>query len=143
MCEIGAKMSDLNINKQLVRDFINKVWHGQNLAVLADFWTTDCINHAMPGIENQGIALLTAYHQPFFAAFANLKVEIIQQIAEDDRVMTYMLSEADHSGEFFGIPPTGKHISTVAIRIDRIQNGKIAEHWSVSDISSLIQQLQA
>jgi predicted ester cyclase len=143
MCEIGAKMSDLNSNKQLVKDFIDKVWHDQNLTALADFWTADCINHAMPGTDNQGIALLTAYHQPFFAAFANLQVEIIQQIAENDRVMTYMLSEADHRGDFFGIPPTGKHISTVAIRIDRIQNGKIAEHWSVSDISSLIQQLQA
>jgi hypothetical protein len=39
-------------------------------------------------------------------------------------------------------PPTGKHISTVAIRIDRIQNSKTAEHWSGSDIFSPIQQLQ-
>jgi predicted ester cyclase len=142
MCGKGGKMSDLNINKQIVQNFIDKVWHGQNLAALPEFWTADCINHAMPGTDNQGIASLTAYHQPFFAAFANLKVEIIQQIAEGDRVVTYMSSQADHRGDLFGIPPTGKHISTVAIRIDRIQAGKIAEHWSISDLSSLIQQLQ-
>lgn len=135
-------MSNLNFNKQLVRNFIDKVWHSQNLAALAEFWTADCINHAMSGTDNQGIALLTAYHEPFFAAFANLQVEIIQQIAEGDRVVTYMSSQADHRGTFFGIPPTGKHISTVAIRIDQIQDSKIAEHWSVSDIASLIQQLQ-
>jgi steroid delta-isomerase-like uncharacterized protein len=136
-------MSDLNLNKQVIRDFIDKVWHGQNLAALAEFWTADCVNHAMPGTDNQGIALLTAYHQPFFAAFTNLQVEISQQIAEGDRVVTYMSSQADHTGDFFGIPATGKHISTVAIRIYRLQDSKIAEHWSVSDLASLIQQLQA
>ncbi|MFN6455887.1 MAG: ester cyclase [Nostoc sp. EfeVER01] len=29
------------------------------------------------------------------------------------------------------------------IRIDRVQDGKIAEHWSVSDAAGLMQQLQS
>ncbi|MBR8835260.1 MAG: ester cyclase [Stigonema ocellatum SAG 48.90 = DSM 106950] len=29
-----------------------------------------------------------------------------------------------------------------AIQIDRLQDGKIAEHWSVSDTAALMQQLQ-
>jgi predicted ester cyclase len=28
------------------------------------------------------------------------------------------------------------------IRIDRIRDGKLAEHWSISDAGSLIEQLQ-
>jgi len=34
-------------------------------------------------------------------------------------------------------------VALATIRIDRIQGGKIAEHWSVADVAGLIQQLQA
>jgi predicted ester cyclase len=36
----------------------------------------------------------------------------------------------------------GKRISTSVIRIDRVQDGKIVEHWSVSDAAGLMQQIQ-
>jgi predicted ester cyclase len=48
-----------------------------------------------------------------------------------------------HSGAFYGILPTGKSISTSVIRIDRVQDGKITEHWSVSDAAGLMQQIQS
>lgn len=67
----------------------------------------------------------------------------MQQVAEENRVVTYIVSKGRHSGAFYGIPPTGKTISTSVIRIDRVQDGKIAEHWSVSDAAGLMQQLQS
>jgi predicted ester cyclase len=67
----------------------------------------------------------------------------MQQVAENDRVVSYITSHGKHSGSFYGISPTGRSISTSVIRIDRVQDGKIAEHWSVSDAAGLIQQLQS
>ena len=140
-------MSDINKNKQIIQNFIQVVWNGRNLAALKDFWTEDCINHAMPGSENQGLDALRVYHNSFFddffSAFPDIQIEIMQQVAEDDRIATYITSQGTHSGSFYGIPPTGKTISTSVIRIDRVQDGKIAEHWSVSDAASLMQQLQS
>jgi predicted ester cyclase len=135
-------MNETERNKQVIQNFIDRVWCTQNLAALTDFWSEGCINHAMPGMENKGIDLLRAYHEPFFAAFSNINVEILQQIAEGDRVVTYIAAKFDHSGVFFGIPATGKNISNLAIRIDRIQNGKVVEHWSISDIAGLMQQIK-
>lgn len=37
--------------------------------------------------------------------------------------------------------PTGKNVLMSVIRIDRVQDDKIAEHWSVSDAASLMLQL--
>jgi predicted ester cyclase len=37
----------------------------------------------------------------------------------------------------FGIAPTGKKITTTAIDIYRIVNGKLAEYWNVTDKLSL------
>ena len=46
-----------------------------------------------------------------------------------------------HQGEFFGIPPTGEHITTTGINIFRIENGKIVELWANSDDLGVMQQL--
>jgi steroid delta-isomerase-like uncharacterized protein len=139
-------MSDIDKNKQIIQNFVQVVWNDRNLTALKDFWTEDCVNYAMPGTDNRGLNALRIYHESFFddffSAFPNIQIDIMQQVAEGDRVVTYIVSQGTHSGAFYGVPPTGKSISTSVIRIDRIQDGKIAEHWSVSDAASLIQQLQ-
>ena len=139
-------MADTNQNKQIIQNFIQVVWREQNLAALPNFWTTDCINYAMPGTDNRGLEALRTYHEAFLvdlSAFSDFQIAISQQVAEGDRVVTYMLSQGEHSGPFYGLLPTGKRIALAAMRIDRLQNGKIAEHWSVSDGASLMQQLQS
>lgn len=138
-------MSDTNTNKQINQNFIQVVWKDRNLTALKDFWTEDCLNYAIPDKNNRGIEATKIYHESFFAdlsAFCNVQIEILQQIAEGDRVVTYIRSQGEHSRIFLGISPTGKRISLSAIRLDRIQDEKIAEHWSVSDAASLVQQLQ-
>jgi steroid delta-isomerase-like uncharacterized protein len=140
-------MTDSDKDKQIIQNFIQVVWNSRNLNALKDFWTEDCINHAMPGLDNCGLDALRVYHDSFFDdfffAFPDIQIEIVQQVAEGNRVVTYIISKGKHSGAFYGIPPTGKSISTSVIRIDRIQGGKIAEHWSVSDAAGLMQQLQS
>jgi steroid delta-isomerase-like uncharacterized protein len=140
-------MSDIHSNKQTIQNLIQTVWHGQDLVALKDFWTEDCINHAMPGTENQGLSVLRDYHESFFktffTAFSNVQIKILKQVAEDDQVATHMMTQGTHSGPFLGMPASGKTISLSSTRIDRFQDGKIAEHWSVADMAGLMQQLQA
>ena len=141
----GPLIINTDENKQIVQKFIQVVWQEQNLAVLGDFWTADCINHAMPEADNGGLDALHAYHESLFsefAAFSNIQIAISQQIAEADRVVTYLTTKGKHTNLFHGISPTGKWIETSVIRIDRLQDDKIAEHWSVANATSLMQQLQ-
>lgn len=131
--------------KRVIREFVATVWVGRDLGALAAFWTDDCINHAMPGPENRGLAALRAYHEGFlaaFAAFSDTTIEVMQQIAEDDRVVSQFVTQGTHVGPFSGIPPTGRRVTLATIRIDRMRDGKIAEHWSVADLAGLLQQLQ-
>jgi steroid delta-isomerase-like uncharacterized protein len=140
-------MNEPDKNKQIIRKFIQVVWNDRNLSALKDFWAEDCVNHAMPGTDNRGLNALRIYHDSFFddffSAFPDIQIEIVQQVAEGDRIATYIISQGTHSGTFYGVLPTGKTISTSVIRIDRVRDGKIAEHWSVSDAAGLMQQLQS
>ncbi len=138
-------MSDVETNKQILRNYIQSVWREGNLAALPKFWTADCVNHAMPSDDNRGLERLQVYHEQFFgafSAFSGLEIEIVQQVAEADRVVSQITSHGEHSGEFMGIAPSGKNVSLQAIRIDRFADDKIAEHWSVSDLAGLMQQIQ-
>ena len=138
----GPLIINTDENKQIVQKFIQVVWREQNLAVLGDFWTADCINHATTEADNCGLDALHTYHESFFSefsAFSNIQIAISQQIAEADRVVTCITIKGKHTKTFHGIPPTGQCIETSVIRIDRIQDNKIAEHWSVANTTNLMQ----
>src|SRR5712691_2852617 len=59
--------------------------------------------------------------------------EIEDQIAEGDKVVTRLTAYGTHAKDLPGIPKTGATLVTSAIAIHRIENGKIAEHWSNKD----------
>ncbi len=136
-------MVDVSANRSVVRAFIEEVWQNRNLDALPTFWTSDCINHAMPGPANVGLEAVRAYHQQFFAAFSAfsaLRIEIEQQVAEGDRVVTQLVTRGP---PFARISASNTLVSLATIRIDRVDGGKIAEHWSVADMADLMQQLQS
>ena len=48
-----------------------------------------------------------------------------------------------HTGEFMGIPPSGKSINVAAIGISRIADGKSVEYWETFDALGMMQQIGA
>ncbi|NDJ23403.1 ester cyclase [Nostoc sp. B(2019)] len=77
----------------------------------------------------------------FYLAFTNGQHTFKELIIEGDKVVTYGTFTATHLGEFQGLPPTGKQIKLSIMHIDRIENGKIVEHWGQGDALGLMQQL--
>lgn len=122
---------DVEGNKRVVRDFIDAVWIRQDFAALDRYWTPDCVNHAAAAGRDVGLDALRGYHEQFaaqFAAFADIAIDLIQQVGQGDRVVTQLSTRARHSGNFAGVAATGKTTTLATIRIDRLRNGRIAEH---------------
>ncbi len=76
-----------------------------------------------------------------FLSFSDFKINILDQIAEDDKVVTRAIFTGIHTGDYQGRPASGNHIKVNVIAIDRISNGKIIEHWAEMDFSNFLQQL--
>jgi len=49
--------------------------------------------------------------------------------------------EATHTQEVMGAPPTGKKIRVQAVMVQRVENGKIVEHWVGFDSMRWLEQL--
>ena len=79
--------------------------------------------------------------QAFYAGFPDLRPSIEEQLAEGDRVATRVTWQGTHTGSFQGIPPTGRAVTMPALRIDRLEGGRIAESWAQFDALGVMQQL--
>lgn len=74
-------------------------------------------------------------------AFPDLNLTIEDLVAKGDKVVVRFIARGTHKGEFMGIPATGIKTVAGAIEIVRIEDRKIVEHWEISDMLSIMQQL--
>ena len=127
-------------NKAVVRRFVEEVQVKGNLAVIDELFSADYIDHSgLAGSED--LEATKRFFQMFAGAFADQAVTIDDQIAEGDKVVTRKVLHGTHVGSFMGIPPTGKRLTVQVIDIFRVSEGKIAEHWAITDRFGMMQQL--
>jgi predicted ester cyclase len=77
----------------------------------------------------------------FRSAFPDIQFTLDHILAEGDRVAIRLTGRGTHRGVFMGIAPTGKQVSFGGMAFIRLQNGKFAERWGLSDMPGLMQQL--
>lgn len=125
-------------NKAIMRRF-NDASVVNDHETLEGLLAPDFVIHQADGPGNREAYL---QHLSYYAAaFSNAVFTVEEQIAEDDRVVTRGTFGATHSGDFQGMPPTGKRFAVNAVLFDRIVDGKIVEHRSQFDTLSMLQQL--
>ena len=74
-------------------------------------------------------------------AFPDLEAHVDDVVAAEDRVAVRVSLRGTHSGEFQGIPPSGRTIHYISHEFYRVEDGLIAEEWICSDMASLFRQL--
>jgi steroid delta-isomerase-like uncharacterized protein len=62
-------------------------------------------------------------------------------LAVGDKVVENWVFTGTHTGDFLGIPATGKVLQIRGLEIWRLENGKIAERWGVVDAAGVLEQL--
>lgn len=101
--------------------------------------TASFIDHqpgpSMPGTATQKVN--AAMHM-FRTAFPDGKSEIKAITAEGNLVSVFLTFTGTNSGSFMNMPATNKMISMDGADVFRIENGKVAEHWGVFDMSPLM-----
>src|SRR5262249_7389393 len=79
---------------------------------------------------------------PFPSSFPDFRVEIVDLIAEDDKVVAQFKCSGTHESDWLGVAPTGRRFDDVdEIYVFRIENGKLASATGVEDNLSRMRQL--
>jgi steroid delta-isomerase-like uncharacterized protein len=128
-------------NVALVRRFFDEVWNKGNLDLVDELLAQDYEDHNPPPGAPRGHKGYKASVNMFRSAFPDIQFSLDQILAEESRVAIRLTGRGTHKGDFMGIPPTGKQVSFGGMTFVHIQDGKVAERWSLSDIPGLMQQL--
>jgi nogalonic acid methyl ester cyclase/aklanonic acid methyl ester cyclase len=100
-------------------------------------------SQSIPGREKlRGLEAFVDIVKKLRAALSELhykEQEII--VASNDKVVSIMIVTGKHTGDLFGIPPTGNNFSYQAAHFYTIADDKIAEHKAFRDDLSFMIQL--
>lgn len=128
-------------NKALVRHFFEDVWNKHNLALVDELFSADYVEHRpIPGIPptRDGFKQVASM---FWSGFPDGRIEVEDQVAEGDTVVTRWISRSTQTGEFMQLAPMGKQVVVDGIHINRMADGKIVETWVQFDQLGMLQQL--
>jgi predicted ester cyclase len=130
-------------NKQIVRRFVDEYQTNADEQAFADLMDPGFVDHSRPPGVAEGPEGVRQQFDLFRGAFSGFRAEILDQVAEGDRVVTRKVFHGVHDGDFLGIPPSGRDVQIAVIDIVRLSGGRIAEHWNVVDQLGLMRQIGA
>jgi predicted ester cyclase len=133
-----------NTNKDLVRRFYQDVFVRGELDLL-DVIAPDLHGHGTlpPGLPERGSAPYKRTVEMFRAAFPDLAYQIPIVIGEGDVVAARVVMLGTHRGSFLGIRPTNRRVQYAGMDFFRCLDGRLVEHWALSDDLGLLQTLGA
>lgn len=102
----------------------------------------DFINRTAPASANDANGMWNTFSNILRPAFPDLTVEIYEQIAEGDKVVTRKAITGTHKGKLFDISPTGQKIRIDVIDIVRVKDGKYIEHWGINTLQTVLTELR-
>jgi len=132
------------VNKAIVNRFNHQVIECCNRHEFDTLVAQDFINHsAVAGQDNGREGLWHTFHNILHPGLSDLQVQVLDQVAEGDKVTTRKRITGCHSGALIGIPATGHAISIDVIDIVRIRNGQYVEHWGINSLPSVLAALRS
>ena len=131
----------LEENKAIVRKFVEIVFSKRNLDLIDDLVAPDYVDPDYPQLG--GREGLKQMMNMAFKALPDWHETIEDIIAEGDKVWVRVAYTGTHTGEFRGLPPTGNKVTTMAVDIYRIVNGKIVEGRNLTNDLAILKPLGA
>ena len=123
--------------------FFEEVYEKGQVEKLGEFCTTDVYVTGLPAPFTPDFAGLKQLTAMLPSAFSNQTWEVQEVIAEGDRMAVRWLTTSIHTGEFMGIPATGKKIAVTGMEFWHMRDGKIAEKLINMDLLGLMTQIGA
>jgi predicted ester cyclase len=127
-------------NQAIVLQFY-KAFDDRKMEQALELLSPNFVAHLAGMPEPLNGAAFKQFGMSFYLAFSQGQHIFDQVLISGNNVVTCGTFTATHLGEFQGLPPTGKQISLSIMHIDRVEDGKIVEHWGQGDALGLMQQL--
>ena len=114
--------------KDIVKYFYETIVSENLLEELPQFIAEECVVKVGEQILPVGIDVMKQHLVDVQKTYPDYTMKILKQYADGDYVISEFIMEGTHEGEWIGIKPTHKRLSFTGVDIDKVVDGKIAEH---------------
>ena len=124
---LRTKADERKRNAEIVALFFKDGYEYKNFDKVMTYMSDNYYDHSPASARSnvQAVEILKIVEM----FFSNVTVEMLDLTCEKDMVAARMLFKVVHTGEYNGIPPTGKTITYEALENFKVVNGKIVESW--------------
>ena len=137
-------MFDLEANKAIALRLV-EVFNSRRLDLLEDVLHPEFRGRGISAFPPEGPEVgpgaRRKLYEMFYQAIPDARAEVLDVVAEGDKVVLVDRFGGTHRGEFFGRPGTGDRIEWMAIHIYTMRDGKIVEDATMTDALAIVQQL--
>jgi steroid delta-isomerase-like uncharacterized protein len=126
-------------NTALGRKVFVEIYGRGKLDLIDQIYADDFVDDSPGG--GKGRELIKEAVAEFHQACPDLRMEIEDVFATQDRVVIRYIGRGTQTGAFGNIPPTGKAIAVRGITVFLIENGKIKTEWTEYDRLGMLRQV--
>src|SRR5215208_1824373 len=139
----GATQCRSRGTKRPSRRYVEEVWKDEKLDIADEVFAETYLSHQSDGTTlERGPEDVKKFIMEYRSAFSDIEDIVEDMIGEGDRVATRWTLRVTHTGEFRGIPATGRRIKITGIGIFRFsEEGKVVESWDSLDQLGMLRQL--
>ena len=117
-------------NKAVVRRLLDEVMNAGRLEVIDELYSP-----RLAAAAKRWIA-------PFRESFPDVHMDVVELIAEGDKVVGRFKCAGTHLGEWLGHPPTGRRFEAIdEVYIFRFSEGRVVHAWGLEDTLKRLEQL--
>jgi steroid delta-isomerase-like uncharacterized protein len=128
-------------NKELIRRVYVELIDERSIDRVDEFFAPHFVSHNQPPGFPPGVEGVKRFFSIFADALPDLRVTIDVELAEGDLVALRTTTRGTHRGTLLGVPPSDKRLEIDGTDIVRIEEGRIVEHWGLTNTVGLIQQV--
>ncbi len=119
-------------------------WLAHDTEAVVSFFAEDCVYEDVAlGALNRGKSEVRAFVQATLAAIPDFTIQPKSVFATVDRLASEWTMTGTQTGDFPGLPATGKSFSVPVASIMEFQNGKIHRNTDYWNLASFLQQVGA
>jgi predicted ester cyclase len=123
--------------EQIVTRFRGRAFVGRDLTAIDECLTDDFVDHFAPEGDPPGKAGVRHRFQQAANGFDTTSVEVVHSMSDTDLLIQAIRIHMKHTGNFMGLPPTGREFWIPGFDAFQIRDGKIAAHWGAYDASRI------
>ena len=118
-------------DKALVRRLVDQVINGGKLDLVEELFAPELAEPVRQAFTS------------FRAAFPDWREEIVDMVAEGDKIAVRLRCSGTLQGEFMGAKPNGRRQEVDEVFFLRVRDGRFVEYWGLEDNLVRLRQLGA